>query len=104
MKSYQQLLHDPPKTVRWAGVVDFDRLDERRSAIDCLYVNTLGVNMGYVEWSPNDSPPSREETLAWLWFIRPDLGSEIAGDAPECLCELIRAYQSGDMEAWWNKS
>lgn len=103
MDTFRRLLDNPPKTADWSDVVDFDRLDERRSSIDCLFVNILGVNDGYVEWSPNDNPPSKDETLAWLWFIRPDLGSEIAGDAPAPLRNLIQRYQSDDMATWWKE-
>jgi len=103
MTSYQALLEDPPKSVAWADIVEIDDLDERRSCIDCLYINTLGVNDGFVGWSPNDDPPSRPETLAWLWFIRPDLGTEIAADAPPELKNLISKHQSGRMDEWWQE-
>jgi hypothetical protein len=103
MKTFHALFLEPPKTVAWSDVVDFDRLDERRSCIDCLHANILGVNEGYVEWSPNDSPPSKAETLAWLWFIRPDLGDEISIDAPKELRNLIQKFQAGDMETWWEE-
>ena len=103
MQTFHALLSNPPKTVAWSDVVDFDRLDERRSCVDCLHANILGVNEGYVEWSPNDSPPSKDETLAWLWFIRPDLGDEIASDAPVPLRNLIQKFQADDMETWWKE-
>ena len=103
VNTYRELLPDPPHAVAWSEVVDFDHLDERRAAIDCLHTNILGVNDGYVEWCPNDDPPSRDETLAWLWFIRPDLGSEIASDASSDLHELIEHFQTGQMETWWRR-
>ena len=103
MQTFHALLGDPPKKVAWSDVADFDRLDERRSCIDCLYANILGVNEGYVEWSPNDSPPSRDETLALLWFIRPDLGAEIASDASAPLRNLIHKFQTNDMDSWWEE-
>jgi len=103
MTSYQALLAKPPVTVPWPDIVDFDDLDERLSCIDCLYVNILGVNDGYVEWSPNEDPPSQSETLAWLWFIRPDLSAEIAIDAPPELQNLIQKKLSGKMQEWWDQ-
>lgn len=103
MKTYREILIAPPETVAWTDVVDFDRLDERLSCIDCLFVNILSVSEDHVEWCPNDDPPSKSETLAWLWFIRPDLGCEIANDAPEELRKLIEKWQSGDMESWWKE-
>jgi hypothetical protein len=66
MSAYRKLLANPPMAVPSSKVVDFARLDERLSSVDCLYANILGVNEGEVEWCPNDEPPSKEETLAWL--------------------------------------
>lgn len=103
MEPFHTLLNDPPKTVAWSDVVGFDRLDERRAGIDCLHANILGVNDRYVEWSPNGLPPSKDETLAWMWFIRPDLGDEIAAEAPAPLRELIQKFQADDMETWWRE-
>jgi len=103
MTSYQALLSQPPQTVAWSDVVDFDDLDERLSCLNCLYANTLGVNDGYVEWSPNGDPPSHAETLAWLWFIRPDLSADIVTDAPSELKNLIHKKQNGQMEEWWKE-
>lgn len=103
MSAFRKLIENPPQTVPWAEVVDFDDLDERRSCIDCLYANILGVNEGYVEWCPNDNPPSKAETLAWLWFIRPDLSSEISADAPPELYDLIQKKLNGQMDEWWKE-
>ena len=94
MKTYEQLLASPPETVPWTEVVEFDQWDERRACVDALYANTLGVGEGYVEWCPNDEPPSRSELLAWIWSIRPDLGNEIIENAPAELKELIESYQA----------
>lgn len=102
MLTYQELLSAPPRTVAWSEIIDFDRLDDRRACIDCLYANTLGVNEGSVEWCPNNEPPSKEEVLAWLWFVRPDLGDEIRSEAPAELRALIQSYQGGDLERWWS--
>ena len=100
---YRQLINTPPKTFPWAEVVDFQKLDERLSCIDCLYTNIIGVNDGEVEWCPNDDPPSKEETLAWLWFIRPDLSGEITNDAPQKLKYLMESYRHNEMENWWKE-
>ena len=101
MNSYRTLFDHPPTIVKWTELVDFDQLAERVSCIDCLYANTLGVDDGQVEWCPNDEPPSREEKLAWLWIIRPDLAPEIAQDASQELKDLIDSYRGDNMEAWW---
>jgi hypothetical protein len=101
MSALLSLLTSPPKEVAWSDLVEFSRIDERRSSIDCLFPNILGVNDGFVEWCPNDNPPSQAETLVWLWFVRPDLGPEIAELAEPPLRNLIQMYRAGEMEAWW---
>jgi hypothetical protein len=103
MKSYSMMLAEPPKRVDWRDIVDRDNLDERRSCVDCLYVNILGINEGFVEWSPNCKPPANDETLAWIWFVRPDLGEQIASDAPAELRHLIEMYRTNNLEAWWRE-
>ena len=51
--------------------------------------NLIGVNEGYIEWCPNNEPPSQIETLTWWWVIRPDLGAAIAIEAPDELKKII---------------
>ena len=103
MNSYRTLFDNPPTIVKWTELVDFEQLDERLSCIDCLYANILGADDGQVEWCPSDEPPTKDEKLAWLWFIRPDLAPDISQNASEELKELIDSYRSGDMEAWWTR-
>jgi hypothetical protein len=103
MDDYRALSLNPPSSVPWTEVVDFARLDERRSCVDCLYANILGVNTGEVEWCPNEEPPSRDEKLAWLWFIRPDLAPEIQTDASAELRRLMESYENNMMDSWWKE-
>jgi hypothetical protein len=103
MDDYRALSLNPPSSVLWTEVVDFARLDERRSCVDCLYANILGVNAGEVEWCPNEEPPSEEEKLAWLWFIRPDLAPEIQTDASPELRRLMESYENNMMDSWWKE-
>ena len=103
MKTFQELFLNPPAIVDWSDIVDFEALSDRMSCIDCLYANTLGVNEGTVEWCPNDEPASKEETLAWIWFIRPDLGEEIVSHASDDLKNLITKWNSANMESWWKE-
>lgn len=83
-----------PRTVRWEDIPEWDRFDDRRVQVDIIYVNTIGVNQGYIEWTPNDEPPSKAESLAWLWVIRPDLGPKIAAEADDDLRQAIEDYES----------
>jgi hypothetical protein len=57
-----------------------------------LCANIIGVNEGYIEWCPDDEPPSLLETLTWWWVVRPDLGAAIAIEAPQELKEIISQY------------
>ena len=97
------LLQDVPREVPWHAVVERGMMDERRACIDVLFSNIIGVNLGYVEWCPNDDPPSLGETFAWIWFIRPDLTGELAQSAPPVLRTLMEYYSRVDLAGWWNR-
>jgi hypothetical protein len=88
----QSILNAIPSEVNWQDVVQFDKLDERVARANDLCANVVGVNEGYIEWCPNDEPPSMMETLVWWWVVRPDLGAAIAIEAPQELKEIIGQY------------
>lgn len=88
----QAILDSIPNEVPWQDIVQFDKLDERVALANDLCANIIGVNEGYIEWCPNDEPPSRLETLTWWWVVRPDLGAAIAIEAPPELKEIISPY------------
>jgi hypothetical protein len=90
-----------PNEIAFDAIEKFDDLDTRVAAIDCLFINIVGVNEGYVEWCPNESPYSREEYFAWVWLVTPSLGEEIIRVASTELQNLIRHYQSNKMEQWF---
>lgn len=84
-------------------VLEPDNIDERISAVGTIYANTIGVNEASIEFIPNDSPPSNDEVLSWIWTFRPDLGTEILNEPvrPE-FKKLIESYSSGNMSEFWN--
>ena len=88
----QSILNAIPSEVNWQDVVQFEKLDERVARANDLCANVVGVNEGYIEWCPNDEPPSMMETLVWWWVVRPDLGAAIAIEAPQELKEIIGQY------------
>jgi len=90
-----------PREIPWSQIVQFDKLDERVSAVGCLFVNIIGVNDGYVEWCPNDDPPTQDEYLAWVWVVRPDLGSLMKEEVGKDFTALIAAYESDDLGSWF---
>lgn len=96
-------LESTPKQLNWDDIEELDRFDERRSAVECLFVNTIGVNEGYVEWCPNHEPPAIEERLAWIWCVQPSAGKEILPLTESDLRHLIESYSSNEMEKWWQE-
>lgn len=88
----QSILSSIGNEVRWQDIVQFEKLDARVAIANELCANIIGVNEGYIEWCPNDDPPSSLETLIWWWVVRPDLGAAIAIEAPQELKEIIGQY------------
>jgi hypothetical protein len=84
-------------------ITEPDQLEARRSCLDVLCRNIVGMHDGQVRWCPNDAPPSRAETLAWLWFIRPDLAPQIMPLAGQELQALMDCYRRNDLAAWWGR-
>ncbi len=99
---YRQLIDSIPNEVKFSDIVEFDKLDERVSAIGVLYSNILGVCDGYIEFCPDNEPPLFEEKMSWIWVIKPDLGNEILKqDLSNDLKLLIESYQKNEMSKWW---
>ncbi|MGO2127753.1 MAG: hypothetical protein ACTH4U_03360 [Pseudoalteromonas prydzensis] len=90
-----------PIEVPFSEVEMFDDLDTRVSAIDCLFVNIIGVNDDLIEFCPNETPTSQEEYLAWVWVVKPSLGSEILSKDCVELNDLIKHYQTNQMDKWF---
>lgn len=97
-------LESTPWQISWDEIEEFDRFDERRSAVDCLFINTIGVNDGLVEWCPNGDPPDLEERLAWIWCIQPSAGKEILTLAQSELRHLVESYVADEMDKWWRET
>lgn len=104
MKSeLEKILETVPVEVPWNQIVEFDKFDERQSAVTVLYSNTIGVRENYIEFCPDYAPPLREEILSWIWAYRPDLGNEMLGMKPtEDFKILIESYNSSDMQKFWD--
>ncbi|TAE55606.1 MAG: hypothetical protein EAZ76_15490 [Nostocales cyanobacterium] len=88
----QSILNSIPNEVNWQDIVQFNKLDERVAIANDIFPNLIGVNEGYIEWCPDNEPPTLLETLLWWWVIRPDLGAAIAIEAPQELKEIISQY------------
>lgn len=90
-----------PFEIAQTDTEDFSRFDERMTAVNCLFANTIGVNESTIEWCPNNEPPEQDEKLAWLWLINPSRGVELLPQCSEELSKLINAYISKTMESWF---
>ena len=98
----KHLLSDTPLTVAFTEFDSPDDIDLRRSCVDVLFVNTIGINANTADWLPNDDPPELNERLAWLWFIRPDLANDLADMINGDFRLLVECYRDGRMEDWWS--
>ena len=92
-----------PREVRWSDIQDFDRLDERVSAVTALFGSAIGVNDGFIEWRPDDAPPTEQERLGWIWVCNPALDAEILPRAQGRFRDLVAAYRAGYMRRWWDE-
>ena len=101
--SYKSIIDSTPSEVKFKDIVEIDRLVERMSAVSVLFSSIIEVGEGYIEFCPENEPPSIEETISWVWTFRPDLGSTILKHTLSTdLRLLIDAYQTGDMPNWWD--
>ena len=102
-KELLTLLESYPTVVNWSDIVDFVNFDERLSAIDNLFVNTIGVSKGFIEFISDNKPPLRLEVFCWIWAIRPDLSEDLlALDISEDFRILLNSYIDNDMNVFWN--
>src|SRR2546430_14499293 len=90
-----------PRTVSWSDVGEFDKLDERVSAVCVLFGSVIGVNDGSIEWCPDVEPPTEQERLAWISLCWPHLDAQLSTRVHGNLRRLIRAYRSGALQRWW---
>ncbi len=76
-ETLKELLQNYPNQIMFDNIVDFEKFDERLSIIDCIVVNIIGVEKGFIEFIPDNNPPSEDEILCWIWSFKPDLTNEI---------------------------
>lgn len=48
----------------FSEIVEFDRIDDRVAIINTAFDLLIGMNLGFVEFCPNQNPPSRAEMIA----------------------------------------
>jgi hypothetical protein len=102
-KSFQELFASPPKFVAWSELGGLVQLDQRRMCIEMIQGVIIGMVENAVEFAPDNDPPTQDEVLCWIWFLRRDLASEISPKASPPLRELMDSHKNGTMERWWEQ-
>lgn len=98
----EELLTSTPSTVAFRDFEGADDIDHRRSCVDVLFVNIIGINAGSADWLPNDDPPGIGERLAWIWFLRPDLADDMLDMIDGDFRLLVECYRDGRTDDWWS--
>jgi len=57
--------------IEFSKISDFDRVDDRVSIINLAFDNLIGMNAGFIEFCPNQNPPSGAELIALAWLVNP---------------------------------
>tara|TARA_R110002072_G_scaffold302818_1_gene488939 strand:- start:549 stop:968 length:420 start_codon:yes stop_codon:yes gene_type:complete len=98
----ENILKLAPSEVLFSEIIEFDKLDERISAVGVLFANTIGVNENSIKFCPDNEPPLIEEIISWIWTFRPDLGIEILNqELSDDLMKLISSYENNEMDKFW---
>ena len=92
-----------PVSVPFSKITSFETFDERLSALDCVFVNIIGVEDGFIELCSDQPRPTPEERLAWDWLVDPSRSLELARHCDGELQTLIQAFAKGEMCKWWKR-
>ena len=77
--------------VAFSEIVEFDRIDDRVAIINTAFDLLIGMNLGFVEFCPNQNPPSRAELIALAWLVNPTANRPLVEDgADPYFVELVR--------------
>ena len=102
-KTLEELIENYPNEIAFDEIVDFENFDERLSVVDCIVVNSIGVNEGFIEFIPDNNPPLNEEILCWIWAIRPDLTYEILQlNISDDFKFALNSYLNNSMDKFWD--
>ena len=102
-ETLKEISQNYPKQIMFDNIIDFENFDERLSVIDCVVVNTIGVEEGFIEFIPDNNPPLEDEILCWIWAFRPDLTKEIYTQTKnEDLKFALNSYLNNSMDKFWD--
>lgn len=102
-KTLEELIVNYPNEIAFDEIVDFENFDDRLSVVDCIVVNSIGVNEGFIEFIPDNNPALNEEILCWIWAFRPDLTNEILLKNISVDFEFaLKSYLNNSMDKFWD--
>lgn len=82
-----------PRRVPWSDVVELNRFDERFGALNVVEGAIMDVGDDHVALTTDDEEPMQSQLVAWVWLVRPDLGSCLREIASQPLREAIDYYE-----------
>lgn len=102
-ETLKEISQNYPSQIMFDNIIDFENFDERLSVIDCIVVNIIGVEDGFIEFIPDNNPPLEDEILCWIWAFRPDLTKEIYTQTKnEDLKFALNSYLNSSMDKFWD--
>ncbi|WP_262147888.1 hypothetical protein [Chryseobacterium foetidum] len=102
-ETLKEISQNYPNQIMFNDIGDFENFDERLSVIDCIIVNTIGVEEGFIEFTPDNNPPLEDEILCWIWAFRPDLTNEILEiNKNEDLKFALNSYLNNSLDKFWD--
>lgn len=102
-KTLKELIENYPNEIPFEEIVDFKNFDERLSVVNCIVVNTIGVNDGFIEFIPDNNSPSEDEILCWIWSFKPDSTNEILEITKnDDLKFALNSYLNNSLDEFWD--
>jgi|SRR5690606_14630892 len=102
-KSLKEILQNYPSRISFKEIVDFEKFDDRLSIVDCIVINIIGVEEGFIEFIPDNNPPLEDEILCWIWAFKPDLTKEILEiTMNDDLKFALNTYLNNSMDKFWD--
>lgn len=102
-ETLKEITRNYPNQIMFDNIIDFENFEERLSVIDCIVVNVIGVEEGFIEFIPDNNPPLEDEVLCWIWAFRPNLTNEILEITKnEDLKFALNSYLNNSMDKFWD--
>lgn len=101
-ETLKEIFKNYPHQIQFDDINDFENFDERLAVVNCIVVNIIGLEDGFIEFIPDNNPPLEDEIFCWIWAFRPDLTKEILEQTKnENLKFALKAYLNNSMDKFW---